>query len=259
MIGTLVVLLVAATCVRLGVWQLHRLEQRDALNARVRQRMEAPWDTLDRVPTDTAEWGYRRVVLRGHCDAAHPVVLAGRSYRGSPGVHLMCPFLPAGGGPALLFDRGWAPAADAATVDPELLGGAPRTAVRAMLIPLQGGRTVPARREAMDAGLSSDSGALRAAAPARAEVLYRLNRDAAQQLLPYRVAPLYGLLLPVDTPGRARATLPIPPESPDLGRGPHLGYMVQWWSFAVIGLVGWAILAWRQQAIRLVGPGEVER
>jgi surfeit locus 1 family protein len=45
--------------------------------------------------------------------------------------------------------------------------------------------------------------------------------------------------------------LPIPPSPPDFSdEGPHLAYAVQWFSFAVIGLVGYVLLLGRARRSR---------
>jgi cytochrome oxidase assembly protein ShyY1 len=37
-------------------------------------------------------------------------------------------------------------------------------------------------------------------------------------------------------------------EPPPLGAGTHLGYALQWFSFALIGLTGWIVLLLRSRA-----------
>lgn len=90
--------ILAAVFVRLGVWQLDRLEQRRALNAARRA-------------------SHRDAFVRGTPDYANEIVLTGRSRNGSPGVHLVTPIRVRGSDTATLVNRGWVYAADAATVD----------------------------------------------------------------------------------------------------------------------------------------------
>jgi len=237
LIGTVVVLLVAAVCFRLGLWQMDRRAERAALNDAIETRMALPPLELTRLPEDTSGLTYRRAVLHGECDAAHPLVVAGRSRRGAPGAELWCAFLPAAGGPAIALQRGWAPAADARSVDRALLAPTDvRDSVAAMLMPLiegdpDGGAAARRATAAVDEG------------PA---VVYRMNRTAIQAALPQRISPLYARRLDGDV-ARGMA----PPETPDLSAGPHLSYAVQWFSFGLIGLIGWIALA--------VGRGEIGR
>ena len=63
--------------------------------------------------------------------------------------------------------------------------------------------------------------------------------------LPYDVLPL-PLQLADQTPPQP-GSLPIAESIPALSEGPHLSYAIQWFSFAVIALVGAAILLRRDR------------
>ena len=108
-------LLVAAVCVRLGVWQLDRLRQRRARNAAVLAvRTEPPIAVTAALSADSAR--DRRLTARGVYDYTRERLWHARSYEGVPGVDLVTPLrLPDGA--AVLVDRGWAPSPDAYHVD----------------------------------------------------------------------------------------------------------------------------------------------
>ncbi len=211
-IGPILGVLLAILFARLGVWQLDRLHQRRAHNALLAQRMaEPPLDLTSEAMTagvrlDSLQ--YRRVRAGGAFDFSRELIDGEKSYRGAPGVHLLTPLRRADGS-AILVDRGWAFAADARSVDQAALAEAESTVVEGVLV-------VPAGR--------------RAIRPDTLRLGYRLfslvlRRTAAPDSLP--------------------AGLAIP-ELPALDEGPHLSYAVQWFSFAVIALVGGAILGWRR-------------
>ncbi|HEY3279665.1 MAG TPA: SURF1 family protein, partial [Gemmatimonadales bacterium] len=108
-------LAIAAVCVRLGVWQIHRLGERRARNAEVAARLALPPLTLTAaVPADSAR--HRRIVAHGVYDYAGERVLPGRSFQGSPGVALITPLRFADGS-TVLVDRGWVPSPDAFHVE----------------------------------------------------------------------------------------------------------------------------------------------
>ena len=108
---------VAAVCVRLGFWQLGRLAERRAANTLVSTRLDSAVVDVARLPADTALARYRRVTVRGTYDFEHEIVLSGRSRAGSPGVNLLTPLRVAGADTAVLVNRGWVYAPDAATAD----------------------------------------------------------------------------------------------------------------------------------------------
>ena len=239
-IGTVVVLVVAATCVRLGIWQLDRLEQRRARNALAETRMaDAPID-VDQLADDSASAAYRRIHLRGSCEA-EPIILAARSRHGAPGVHLLCRFRTASGRTVLL-DRGWLPSADARTVEPAHLSAMPRdTTIDALAIPFPPGT---ARARPSGAARLEESSAGVALADPAPLVIYRLNRAQASAATGVDLPAWYAQAMGTND------VLPIPADLPDPGEGPHLGYAVQWFSFAAIALIGWLVLMVRRPSIR---------
>ncbi|MFW5952044.1 MAG: SURF1 family protein, partial [Gemmatimonadota bacterium] len=228
-LGTIAVLVVVAVCVRLGLWQLDRREQRLERNAMVAERLAAAPVELEALPPDTAGLTYRRAAVRGRFDNARAMVLAGRSHAGAPGAHVLVP-LRLGDG-ALLVNRGWLPAPDAASVDldPVVLEG--RIAVEGVLLPFP------------DVELETE-------APAFQRTWFRFDGDAMRQQLPYPAAPLYLVAERLTGPGVVDTARPLPVmlEPPALDPGPHLSYALQWFSFAAIFLVGWAVLLVRRPA-----------
>src|SRR5258706_6447443 len=125
--GVAIGLLTAAVCVRLGVWQLARLHEKEALNARLRTALAAaPGDlaAADRALAhgpDALRFG--RWAARGRFDETHQFLLMGRARNGEPGVEVVTPLVPDGagaasgaggtgaGGPAVVVNRGWSPSA----------------------------------------------------------------------------------------------------------------------------------------------------
>lgn len=243
LIGSLLVLVVAAGCIRLGIWQLDRLEQRRAVNALAMERMSHPPVAADELPGDSSGAAFRRLLLTGSCEGA-PIVLAARSRRGAPGVHLLCRFRT-DGGRLLLLDRGWLPSADARTVDETWLAQiVADTTLEAIAIPFPPGETTTRPSSARTIEQTEQGVSIGDPAP---RVIYRLNRAQAREVvgaeLPawyaQAVGPADGTPVPPDPP--------VPADPPDLSEGPHLGYAVQWFSFAAIALIGWLVLLVRRR------------
>jgi surfeit locus 1 family protein len=203
-VGAIVALAVAIVCVRLGIWQLDRLGQRRARNAVVAARLALPPIELRgrEIPPDSAR--QRRIVARGVYDFARERVWPGRSFDGTPGVALVTPLrLPDGS--AVLVDRGWIPSPDAYHVD-QAIYREPDTAT------VEGLGVIPPRgRGDVDPGRLGDS-------------------------LPYPLLPFV-----VQQTGASPSTgqgLPRRWAPPALDEGPHLSYAIQWFSFALIIVVG---------------------
>ena len=212
----MVALVVAAACVRLGIWQLERLAERRAYNAAVLSGLNRPPVHLDSLRGGEAENRYQRTVVEGEYDPAHELVLANRPRRGSPGVHILTPLRRAGHDSAVLVLRGWVYAPDAthAALEPWREDSA---------------RGIPGYVQAFDTS-SGD-------APAVLEerILRRLSYNNAAAAVPY---PLMPYLVVLTSGGDSAAGVPPRLDPPSLGEGNHLSYAFQWFAFSAIAVAG---------------------
>jgi len=231
------ILVMCGVCVRLGFWQLDRLQQRKARNHALETALRMPVLDYDSAAADAIERGpepfvNRRVRATGTYDPAGEIVLRGRSNEGSPGVHLVTPLVVGGVRPALLVNRGWVPSPDAATVDARPFAEPGTRTVIGIL------QEIPRNtRAAGEPATTRVNGA--------PVVTYRrLDLDALRRRERRPFVRLYLQQLP-DTDARRRPPIRIEPAPRD--NGPHLSYAVQWFSFAAIGLVGLAIMFLRQR------------
>ena len=141
-----IALLIAATCIRLGVWQLDRLHARRERNALLLvARARPPLEVNGSLPADSAR--DRRLRAHGVYDYRHERLWHPRSYQGVPGVDLVTP-LRLGDGAAVLVDRGWAASPDAYHVDQGAYREGDSAAVVGigMLAPRARGASIPSPR-----------------------------------------------------------------------------------------------------------------
>lgn len=221
----LLVLAMAAVCVRLGFWQLARLGEKQRMNVALRATLAAPPVVLGDAPRPLETVRDRRVELTGVYDETRQVLLAGRSYQGSPGVEVVTPLRLAGGG-AVLVDRGWVPSPDATVADPSSSPEPGLRTVSGIARPLArgSGRTVTR----LHAG-RGDVWSTRA-----------LDLDSLAPRVPYPLAPYVVHQLPGPGVPAAPARLPVEPYD----EGMHVSYAIQWFAFAAILLGGSSALAW---------------
>ncbi len=237
-------LVVAATCVRLGIWQLDRLDQRRALNAQVERGLAAEPTSLDALD-GKADDAYRRARVTGTYDTEHELLLYGRALDGSPGHHVLTPLVygteQATGDAAILVDRGWVPA----ELDtPPVAPAAPpsgQVTVTGFLLPAEGGDDLVIDRDASGRILT-----VRHADPA-----------ALEGEVPYELWPL-ALQLQDQSPAQS-GDLPAVVPPPELSEGPHFSYAVQWFIFATIALVGYVVLVRREVRDRARAAGTEAR
>jgi cytochrome oxidase assembly protein ShyY1 len=222
-VTVIIAVLVAATCVNLGLWQLRRLDERRALNAKILDRRSATPLTIQGVPGNAAADPYRPAAAQGTYDIEHEVLVYGRNLDGEAGHHVVTPLLLPGGG-AILVVRGWVPFAMRSV---PVRGAAPpanEVRVRGFLAPDEGDGSV---------------------APDADGIVRVLDVRGIASSLPYDVFPL-PLRLADQTPPQP-GSLPIPVPPPELSEGPHLSYAIQWFCFALVALVGAVILLWRDR------------
>jgi len=223
---TLVVGLLAACFVALGFWQLDRLAQRRAANARILARLEQPALRLDGAPLDPAGADLRRGIVRGTYDYDHEVVLRNQTHNELPGVDLLTPLRIEGSDDAVLVNRGWIPF--------EMSQPGQRGVFRAEagLVEVQGilrsSRTRPSRFAPADPTPIPGQTGL--------DAWLRVDIDRIQEQVPYRLLPVFlEQEAQPQTPSQRRFPRPEPEVS--LSEGPHLFYAGQWFAFAAL-LVG---------------------
>lgn len=107
----LATLMAVAITARLGVWQLDRAAQKQALQASLDERSALPplpQQALARSEADVAGQVHRAVTVSGRWLPAFEVWLENRQQQGQPGFVLLMP-LELAPGDVVLVQRGWAP------------------------------------------------------------------------------------------------------------------------------------------------------
>ncbi len=227
----------AGVCVRLGIWQLDRLEERRAKNALVLQRgSDAPisMETLRRQDTSVTHW--QRVTVRGVADYDAEMVQSSRSQSGAPGVYLLTPVRPiepGWGDTSLLVLRGYLYSADARTVDFAKAREEDTLTIDALVT------TFPPTRV----------GAVQL--PSEARAVRWLDHDTLQTLMRRPLVPVVLLALGDTVPRDVVRPSRVPPPSPS--EGPHKSYAFQWFGFALVFVVGYVAFVWggRRSTTRL--------
>ena len=228
--ATLLIIAGVALLIRLGFWQLDRLEQKRAFNATVASRwQEAPFDLIaEGLPADLAELEYRRVEVSGQFDYDHQIVLKERPRGDVPGVVLVTP-LVLDGGRAILVARGWIPYNQSA---PEFWPQFEEPASAPVVGLLQESQMLP-------------SGEAPPVPEAPQVEWFSLNIDAVQPQMPYELLPVSILQLPEE--GRTYDQLPYREEPLRLDEGSHFSYAIQWFMFAAILGIGYVFLIQQQE------------
>ncbi len=238
---TVLVFAAGVVCARLGVWQLDRLAQRRESNARIALVASLPEAVLPS-NEDMRAQEYRAVSARGTYDLKNQFALRNQARLGEYGFHLLTPMQLLGNDAAdaesaVLVDRGWIPAAG--NNDPSDW----RKYDVAGIVQVEGVIRVP--QAALVSG-AANSGSAPGDQPVDRFALV-VDPVAISRQVGYSM-PAYYIQA---TGGQDRNALPVA-EAPDLdaGNGPHLGYAIQWFGFAVTLLVGYVLYVARHEAGR---------
>ena len=227
LLGAGLALVAVAACIRLGVWQLSRLHQRQARNASAQAGWALPPVEIDGT-TSLDSVLNRRVHVRGIYDFDRERLWRPHMLDEAPGVDLVTP-LKLADGVAVLVDRGWVASADAFHVDQRAFREPESADVVGLAF------AAPRTRGDVDPAKLQDS------------VSYPLLPFVVQQLpdcaSDASAAPSRPCATGASTASGAPSRLP-PPE---LTNGPHLSYVIQWFSFAAIILIG-SIALFRRKA-----------
>ncbi len=221
--ATLLVLFASAVMIRLGFWQLDRLAQKRAYIANAQAALAAAPLPISgsEIDLDPQVYLFRSATAGGVYDFEHEVLLKNQNYHGDrPGFHLLTPLRIEGSDRALLVDRGWVPYED---VDPDNLQAYQEPGPQSIT-----GQIEPAETRPSGAKLPSTF----------ERQWYRVDIEWLQKQTPYELLPFYVALTP--TPDRISPPFRNPPEI-ILDEGPHMGYAIQWFLFAIVVPIVYAV------------------
>jgi cytochrome oxidase assembly protein ShyY1 len=230
---TLVALLLIPTMIRLGIWQMHRYEERSARNQLVTDALGAkpvPVETMTSPGhTVTSKDRYRSVTATGTFDTADEVVVRRRvNSDETVGFHVLTPFVLTDG-KVVLVNRGWIPA-----------DGPSQTAFPKIPAPPSGRITVTGRLMPDETTAASGIKDLKGL-PDR-QIMLINSEEQARRL----GATVLG--------GYLAQTAPEPKgDTPELVGQPgkedaalNYAYAIQWWLFSAAVPVGWVVLVRRE-------------
>lgn len=221
-LATLVVVAICGLFVSLGQWQLRRHAERALENTIVANRLAGEPAELSTLlaaaGSDADSLDHRPVSVTGTFDPDREILVRSQVSNERPGFHVVTPLLSDVG--TVLVNRGWVPLA----VESPPVAAVP---------PPEGAATIE--------GLVRTSQSRPPIGPTEPEgvltIVSRIDLDRLDRQFD-DLAPVW-----VQQLRPAADTLPVPLDVPDTDDpGPHLPYAIQWFSFAVIGAVGYGLL-----------------
>ncbi len=231
--ATMLVFAGTALCIRLGIWQLARLEQRRAFNVQVESMRAAEALELDQdLPANISSMEWRMVTVTGEYDFEYQVALRNQYNGDQYGYHLLTPLLF--NGEAVLVDRGWIPAdGNAAPKDWRKYDEPGQVTVTGQV---RLGHAKPTFGGVADAELS----------PGQTRLDFWNNLDLTRIFAqsPYPILSVY--IEPNMNENDLEPPVAFQPTL-ELTEGSHFGYALQWFSFAAILCFGYPFYLRKQE------------
>jgi surfeit locus 1 family protein len=232
LVATILTIVSVAVFTRLGIWQLSRASEKQALQARYSAGQRS---VLELTPESARSVSrYQRVRARGHYDGSRQILLDNMpSAMGQPGYRVVTPF-ELEPGTWILVDRGWHRMGKTRAELPDVtVPDTPRTITGQMdALPKPGVRLGNAATDAQTWPRVMNF-------PEHAALAAALDRNVLPGLV----------LLDPDQPDgyervwRARAETSMDPQQ-------HYGYAVQWFAFAIVAVVLYVVFGLRRGRLR---------
>jgi surfeit locus 1 family protein len=239
LILTVLVFAGTAVCIRLGIWQLDRLEQRRAFNSQFESARAQPALDLNREqPENIAEMEWRSVKVSGEYDFANQIAVRNQYYDNQYGYHLLTPlwFEPLFGtaqAEAILVDRGWIPAEG--NSNPSDWHKYDEEGMVTVSGQIRLGQAKPAFGGVADALPKAGS---------KLEVWNNADLTKIATQISYPILPVY--IQPKANENDNEPPIPFQPRI-ELTEGPHFGYALQWFTFATILFFGYPLYLRKQE------------
>ncbi len=231
---TLLVILGVGILIRLGIWQLDRLEWRRAFNERASTQLAAPLLDLNRgIPVSHLyDMEYRSVAVSGVYDHSQEVLLRNQVWEGRLGYRVLTPLIIDGTRTAVLVDRGWIPFEDGNPDRRARYHEPGQVVVRGMI-----------RRPQEKPEIGGVADPTLAPGETRLDAWTVVNIVRIQEQSELEMLPVWIQQAPEDAwvgpPYRALPEI-------EITEGPHMGYALQWFTFAAILGIGYPFFLRRQ-------------
>ncbi len=211
-----------ALTVSFGNWQTRRAEEKLELGRRLDEAARGPVVSVPSVRLDASAFDRRRVSARGRLVARATLLLDNKVLRGVAGYHVLTPLRLEGGELHLFVDRGWIASGDRSRL--------PSVPTPEGLQTIEGIVVVPSRRY-IELAPEAASGPLR-----QNLVLEREEKRLALKLQPFVI----------EQTSEAPDGLAREWDRPDTGVERHRSYALQWYSFAVLAAILYAVLSFKR-------------
>lgn len=239
---TILVIIGVFILIRLGFWQLERLESRRAFNEHYLTQISAkPIFLNDHNNYDEiAQMEYRQISVSGNYDFNQEIYLQNQAYQNVPGYRVVTPLLIENKNIAVYIDRGWIAFDDLDNINNINNKFSEKQMVSGIV-----------RKSQPDFNLFNKSTRQN---QTNKFFLY-VDLENLQSRTNYEITPFYIQLESKDNSEKPYSQL----SEIDLSEGPHFGYALQWFFFASLLGIGYPFFVRKQLKEKKIGMGNDEK
>lgn len=243
-ITTLLVSSAVLVMIRLGNWQLDRLNQRRTLNTRIESQVDSDVLELTEVGKSLNLYNmeFRTVRVQGVYDFDQQIGLRNKAANNRLGYHLVTPLVFGVNGEAILVNRGWIPVEDNDILKWREYDEPGKVEVIGWI-----------RRSQTEEGLGLTLDPSFEPGQVKADQWNMLNIERLSDQISLELLDVYIQ----QSPSEDWQSLPIRAELDlEITEGPHLGYAIQWFLFSIMLGVGYPIYVRNQYLSSKISGGE---
>lgn len=227
MLPAIATLVFVALFIRLGLWQLHKAEAKQALQAQLDRHITETPVALPEIIDMPEAWRYRNVRASGSYDTRYQILLDNQVEKGTAGYHVITPFKIDGSDKVILVNRGWIPA-------PAQHSNVPQVGTPSGLQEITGNLWLPSNKIF---ALETPP-----AAGLWQPVWQNMDMQRYMESVPFKPYPLIVRLDPASPAGGFVRNWPRPAERIET----HLGYAYQWFGFAATLIAIYLFLSFKK-------------
>jgi surfeit locus 1 family protein len=214
-LSSILVILGVFVLIRLGFWQLDRLDQRREFNDHYLTQISAkPIDlNLQPIPIGLEEMEYREIFVSGYYDFDNEIYLQNQAYQNEPGYRVVTPLRIDNSESVVYIERGWISFTDYENMEEINKKYDQKRSIHGII------RNPESNDKIIESGTISDN---------QQNLYLYVDINSLQTKIDYDLLPIYIQQNGEDVDGK-----PIPQIAEiEISEGPHFGYAIQWFFFA---------------------------
>lgn len=227
---TILVLIGVYVLIRLGFWQLDRLESRRQFNQHYLEQLSSPIINLnDEINhQELVDMEYREVNVSGYYEFSNEIYLQNQAFENIPGYRVVTPLRIDNSENVVYIERGWISLEDLKDIEGINSNYTQHQNLKGII-------RLP-QSESDFGGRSSSAGDL------NLQFFLYVDLDLLQTELEYELLPIYVQLEDVNNNQKPYSKLP----EIEVTEGPHFGYAMQWFFFASLLGIGYPFFVRKQ-------------